>query len=145
MSVPEKEFPRPRTENQKERRKKMKASWSKTIQSVLACSPRVLFLPTKQQSARPIYSHDNVSWKSSAAHSRCTSFKTKWRCCAVKPSCGVEVAVCGRNHMGPKTNIAKHSSRPQASTQCLRCDPLFICLRFRDVLFSAESVVSSQG
>ena len=78
-------------------------------------------------------------------NSRCASFKTKWRCCAVKPSCGVEVAVCGRNHMGPKTNIAKHSSRPQASTQWVRCDPLIICLRFRDVLFSAESVVSSQG
>ena len=42
----------------------MTASWSKTIQSVLACSPRVLFLPTKQ-SARPIYSHDNATWKSS--------------------------------------------------------------------------------
>ena len=78
-------------------------------------------------------------------NSRCASFKTKWRCCAVKPSCGVEVAVCGRKHIGLKTNIAKHSSRPQASTQWVRCDPLFICLRFRDVLFSAESVVSSQG
>ena len=42
----------------------MRASWSKTIQSVLACGPRVLFLPTKQ-SARPIYSHDNATWKSS--------------------------------------------------------------------------------
>ena len=42
----------------------MIASWSKTIQSVLACGPRVLFLPTKQ-SARPIYSHDNATWKSS--------------------------------------------------------------------------------
>ena len=34
--------------------------------SVLACGPRVLFLPTKQSrsiSARPIYSHDNVTWK----------------------------------------------------------------------------------
>ena len=79
------------------------------------------------------------------ANSRCASFKTKWRCCAVKPSSGVEVTVCGRDHMGPKTNIAKHSSRPPASTQWVRCDPLFICLRFRDVLFSAESVVSSQG
>ena len=44
----------------------MRASWSKTIQSVLACGPRVLFLPTKQ-SARPIYSHDNATWKSSIA------------------------------------------------------------------------------
>ena len=42
----------------------MIASWSKTIQSALACGPRVLFLPTKQ-SARPIYSHDNATWKSS--------------------------------------------------------------------------------
>ena len=42
----------------------MRASWSKTIQSVLACGPRVLFLPTKQF-ARPIYSHDNATWKSS--------------------------------------------------------------------------------
>ena len=42
----------------------MIASWSKTIQSVLDCGPRVLFLPTKQ-SARPIYSHDNATWKSS--------------------------------------------------------------------------------
>ena len=42
----------------------MIASWSKTIQSVLACGPRVLFLPTKQ-SAGPIYSHDNATWKSS--------------------------------------------------------------------------------
>ena len=42
----------------------MIASWSKTIQIVLACSPRVLFLPAKQ-SARPIYSHDNATWKSS--------------------------------------------------------------------------------
>ena len=42
----------------------MIASWSKTIKSVLACCPRVLFLPTKQ-SARPIYSHDNATWKSS--------------------------------------------------------------------------------
>ena len=42
----------------------MIASWSKTIQSVLASGPRVLFLPTKQ-SARPIYSHDNATWKSS--------------------------------------------------------------------------------
>ena len=42
-------------------------------------------------------------------NSRCASFKTKWRCCAGKPSCGVEVAVCGRNHISPKTNIAKHS------------------------------------
>ena len=49
---------------QKERRKKTRASWSKTIQSVLVCGPRVLFLPTKQ-SARPIYSHDNATWKSS--------------------------------------------------------------------------------
>ena len=87
----------------------------------------------------------DVQCGSAQSFSRCASFKTKWRCCAVKPSCGVEVAVCGRNHMGPKTNIAKHSSRPQASTQWVRCDPLFICLRFRDVLFSAESVVSSQG
>ena len=42
----------------------MIASWSKTIQSVLACGPSILFLPTKQ-SARPIYSHDNATWKSS--------------------------------------------------------------------------------
>ena len=42
----------------------MIASWSKTIQNALACGPRVLFLPTKQ-SARPIYSHDNATWKSS--------------------------------------------------------------------------------
>ena len=40
------------------------SSWSKTIQSVLACGPRVLFLPTKQ-SVCPIYSHDNATWKSS--------------------------------------------------------------------------------
>ena len=43
----------------------MTASWSKTIQSVLACGPRVLFLPTKQ-SARPIYSHDNATWSERA-------------------------------------------------------------------------------
>ena len=42
----------------------MTASWSKIIQSVLAWGPHVLFLPTKQ-SARPIYSHDNATWKSS--------------------------------------------------------------------------------
>ena len=42
----------------------MIATWSKTMQRELASGPRVLFLPTKQ-SARPIYSHDNATWKSS--------------------------------------------------------------------------------
>ena len=56
----------------------MTVSWSKTIRGVLACGPRVLFLPTKQ-SARPIYSHDNATWKSSIdlhlRRSTCTSEK----------------------------------------------------------------------
>ena len=50
----------------------MISSWSKTIQSALACGPRVLFLPTKQ-SARPIYSHDNATWKSSIG------YRLRWR------------------------------------------------------------------
>ena len=48
---------------QRKRRKNKIVSWSKTIQSIWACGPRVLFLPTNQ-SARPIYSHDNATWKS---------------------------------------------------------------------------------
>ena len=52
----------------------MIASWSKTIQSVLACGPRALFLPTKQ-SARPIYSHDNATKKSSIDRFQVSHFR----------------------------------------------------------------------
>ena len=55
----------------------MTASWSKTIQSVLACGPRVLFLPTKQ-SARPIYSHDNATWKSSIFQNALSPYQRVW-------------------------------------------------------------------
>ena len=85
-----------------------------------------------------------VAW-----NSRCASCKTKWHCGAVNSSYGVEVAVCGRNLKCPKPNFAKHSFRYQTSTQELRCrstgtyDPLFFCLRFRDLQFAAKSVVSS--